>query len=99
MPHPAQQRFPMTHIVRWLAVPALVLLLPGAAREAEGDPIRGFTAASSSVEREWERKFRAIPDPSRTREAMRRLSARPHPVGSAYAKANAEWLRAQSAAY
>jgi N-acetylated-alpha-linked acidic dipeptidase len=58
-------------------------------------PPRGFTAESGRLEREWEAKFAALPDPSRMREAMRHLSARPHHVGSAYDKANAEWIRDQ----
>jgi len=55
-------------------------------------PLRGFSQANASAERDWEAKFRAIPDPARMREAMRRLSARPHHVGSAYDKDNAEWI-------
>jgi len=61
--------------------------------------IRGFTVASAKVEREWETKFRAIPEPARMRESMRRLSARPHHVGSPYGKINAEWLRDQFTSY
>src|SRR6185436_14029740 len=60
---------------------------------------RGFTPESARVQREWETKFAALPDPSRMREAMRRLSARPHHVGSPYDKANAEWLLAQFKSY
>jgi N-acetylated-alpha-linked acidic dipeptidase len=63
------------------------------------DSLRGFTAESSRVEREWEGKFRAIPDPARMRAAMQRLSARPHHVGSPYDRANAEWLRDQFRSY
>ena len=59
------------------------------------DTLRGFSPESSRIEREWEAKFRAIPDPARLRSTMQRLSARPHHVGSAYDKANAEWLRDQ----
>ena len=55
-------------------------------------PLRGFSQANASAERDWEAKFRAIPDPARMRESMRRLSARPHHVGSAYDKDNAEWI-------
>src|SRR5690348_6577141 len=57
------------------------------------DTLRGFSPESSRIEREWEAKFRAIPDPARLRSTMQRLSARPHHVGSPYDKANAEWLR------
>jgi N-acetylated-alpha-linked acidic dipeptidase len=65
----------------------------------QGSELRGFTAASATTQREWEAKFRAIPDPARLRVAMERLSARPHHVGSAYGKSNAEWLRDQFASY
>ena len=66
---------------------------------AEHETIRGFTAESSKSQLEWEAKFKAIPDPSRMREAMKLLSARPHHVGSAYGKQNAEWLRDQFKSY
>ncbi len=59
---------------------------------AEDEPLQGFTRASSATERELEAKFRAIPSPDNQREYMRRLSARPHHVGSAYDKENAEWI-------
>ena len=59
---------------------------------AEDEPLQGFTRASSATERQWETKFRAIPSPDNQREYMRRLSARPHHVGSPYDKENAEWI-------
>src|SRR4051794_33367803 len=55
-------------------------------------PLRGYKADSAATERQWEGKFRAIPDPANMRDYMQRLSARPHHVGSAYDKDNAEWL-------
>jgi N-acetylated-alpha-linked acidic dipeptidase len=61
----------------------------------EPAPIEGFTAESSRAQREWEAKFRAIPDPALLRAYMERLSARPHHVGSAYDRDNAEWLLAK----
>ena len=54
--------------------------------------LRGFSAESDRAEHDWETKFRAIPDPANLRQYMQRLSARPHHVGSAYDKDNAEWL-------
>ncbi len=57
--------------------------------------LRGFTAESAKAEREWEAKFRAMPSPDSLREYMRRLSARPHHVGSPYDKDNAEWILAK----
>jgi len=67
-------------------------LIPAAADE---EPLQGFTRESSAVERQWEAKFRAIPSPQDQREYMQRLSARPHNVGTAYDKENAEWILAQ----
>ena len=74
-------------------------LLMAAAPPLEDPPMRGFTTESAKVQRGWEAKFRAIPDLSRMREAMRRLAARPHHLGSPYGKENAEWLRDQFASY
>ncbi|HEX6313754.1 MAG TPA: M28 family peptidase, partial [Gemmatimonadaceae bacterium] len=77
-----------------------VLALVGLATPAtQGTDLRGFTAASAGSQRDWETKFRAIPDPARMRVAMEHLSARPHHVGSPWGKANAEWLRDQFASY
>ncbi len=59
---------------------------------ADADALRGYSSNSAQTEREWETKFRAIPDPSLQRQYMQRLSARPHHVGSAYDKENAEWI-------
>ena len=58
-------------------------------------PLSGYTPEHSTSEVQWERKFRALPEPAHIRENMRRLSARPHHVGSPYDKDNAEWLLAQ----
>src|SRR5512141_2169325 len=66
---------------------------------ADTDTIRGFTVDSSRIERDWEAKFKAMPEPSRMRENMKLLSARPHHVGSAYDKQNAEWIRDQFRSY
>ncbi len=51
---------------------------------ADAPVLRGFSAESDHAERDWESKFRAIPDPANLRQYMQRLSARPHHVGSAY---------------
>src|SRR5712671_5148462 len=42
-----------------------------------------------------ETKFRGSIDTANIRETMRRLSARPHHVGSPYDKDNAEWILAR----
>src|SRR5271170_6794189 len=62
------------------------------ATPAEPPVLRGFSAVSDHAERDWEGKFRAIPDPANLRQYMQRLSARPHHLGSPYDKDNAEWL-------
>src|SRR5216684_1556682 len=70
------------------------LLLLATTPDAE-QPLSGYSAASSRAQREWEAKFRAIPEPQNQRDYMQRLSARPHHVGSPYDKDNAEWMLAK----
>src|SRR6516164_844268 len=77
-------------------------LLAGAAsmpffHSTTGDeaPLFGFSAESSRAERQWEEKFRAIPNPENHRAYMQRLTAHPHNVGSPYDKNNAEWIAAK----
>jgi N-acetylated-alpha-linked acidic dipeptidase len=67
----------------------------GAAETGPAPSIFGFSDESARIERDWEAKFMAIPQPENLREYMRRLSARPHHVGSAYDKDNAEWILAK----
>jgi N-acetylated-alpha-linked acidic dipeptidase len=42
--------------------------------------------------RNWEEIFRTIPDAANIRESVRRMSARPHHLGSPYGKELAEWM-------
>jgi N-acetylated-alpha-linked acidic dipeptidase len=62
-------------------------------------PLAGYSADAARVERQWESQFQALPEPGRMRESMRRLTARPHNVGSPYDRDNAEWLLAQFKSY
>ncbi|HKI11774.1 MAG TPA: M28 family metallopeptidase [Candidatus Acidoferrum sp.] len=62
---------------------------------ADDKPLYGYSAESSRIERQWEEKLRAIPNTENLRAYMQRLSARPHHVGSAYDKDNAEWIAAK----
>jgi N-acetylated-alpha-linked acidic dipeptidase len=64
------------------------------ATKTETAPLSGYSAGASATERDWETKFRALPSTDNLREDMRRLSARPHNVGSPYDKDNAEWILA-----
>jgi N-acetylated-alpha-linked acidic dipeptidase len=83
-------------VMRRLAVAALslALLQPG---NAAAPPVTldGYSPAHSATERDWEAKFRGLPDPKNLRDTMQRLSARPHAVGQPYDKDNADWLLAR----
>ena len=59
---------------------------------AEEPALPGYSADHSRAERDWEGKFRGIPDPANMRQYMQRLSARPHHVGSPYDADNAQWI-------
>jgi N-acetylated-alpha-linked acidic dipeptidase len=73
----------------------LTLFFSSSAFSAHQAALVGYSPTASQAERKWEAKFRDIPDPANLREDMRRLSARPHHVGSAYDKDNAEWILAR----
>ena len=76
---------------------AAVLLGLFAVQGAEQDasPLLGFTAASSKTERDWERRFKALPEPQRIVANRVQLAGHPHNVGSAYQRKNAEWIAAK----
>lgn len=78
---------------------ALSVFPPAALGQSNGHDksraLRGYTEASSKTQREWEEKMRAIPNPDNLRDNMKRLSAEPHHVGSAYDKQNAEYILEQ----
>src|SRR5437588_625557 len=73
----------------------VTMLLPLGAAHDPAEPLYGFTTATSGPERDWENKFRAIPDTKILRDTMQRLSARPHHVGSPYDQQHAEWILSQ----
>ncbi|MGA9713525.1 MAG: hypothetical protein WBR31_17165, partial [Candidatus Sulfotelmatobacter sp.] len=66
-----------------------------AASSAASAQLLGYTAQTSSAERDWEKKFQEGIVAANVRENDRRLSARPHHVGSPYDKDNAEWMLAR----
>jgi len=82
------RRFAAVLLIIHLVVPSIVF-------SADQPALTGYSSASSQAERDWETKFRAIPEPANLKEYMRRLSARPHHVGSPYDKDNAEWILAR----
>jgi N-acetylated-alpha-linked acidic dipeptidase len=71
-------------------------ITPGQNTDAQASPvIAGYTRTSSAAESALERKFQDGIVPGNIRENMRRLSARPHHVGSPYDKDNADWILAR----
>jgi N-acetylated-alpha-linked acidic dipeptidase len=58
-------------------------------------PVPAIAAPANGTPAEWESRFKQEPNPGNMREAMRRLSARPHHLGSAYDRENAEWILAR----
>jgi N-acetylated-alpha-linked acidic dipeptidase len=79
---------------RWQFTLLLLLstLALSAAPAEEPVSLQGFSSNAAQAERDWEGKFRSIPSPDNLRDYMKRLSARPHHVGSPYDKENAEWI-------
>ena len=61
-------------------------------KTGEDSHLLGYSSESSQQQKDWEKKFREGIVPNNIRENMRRLSARPHNVGSPYDKDNAEWI-------
>jgi N-acetylated-alpha-linked acidic dipeptidase len=76
-----------------LAGPIAALVTPCVGSFAQASP--GAEPARASGRNAWESRLLAAPRPDDMREAMRRLSARPHHVGSAYGRENAEWILAR----
>jgi len=73
-----------------VSVPCLAL---GSAPDSGG--LVGYSSSGSSQEQDWEQRYRAAVSRDNIRENMRRLSAHPHHVGSAYDRDNAEWILAR----
>src|SRR5437763_4242401 len=73
----------------------LVFCITVSAATEEEQSLAGYSPEGARSEREWEKKFQAIPNSDNEREYMKRLAARPHHVGSAYDKDNAEWMVAK----
>ncbi|HTC79616.1 MAG TPA: M28 family peptidase, partial [Terriglobales bacterium] len=83
----------MRRVLSVLFFSAAIFLLPAIASDEL--PLDGFSVANAPAERDWESKFRALPSAQNQRDYMQHLSARPHHVGSAYDKENAEWILAR----
>jgi N-acetylated-alpha-linked acidic dipeptidase len=77
----------------------VLFLAPLTWSQSAKDQLSGFTVQSSKPERDWEKKFQDAIVPDNLRENNRRMSARPHHVGSPYDKDNAEWILSQFKAW
>ena len=62
---------------------------------AAQNSIFGFSASGSAQQRTLEAKFDSFLKAENLRTWMKRLSARPHHLGSAYGKQNAEFIASQ----
>lgn len=60
-----------------------------------GPAMMGFSPANVAAQRQLEARFDASLSPTNLRDWMKRLSARPHHLGSAYNKQNADFIAAQ----
>jgi N-acetylated-alpha-linked acidic dipeptidase len=86
-----------------LSIAQLGITQPGLAQStaaaSENSRLAGYSSQSSKTERDWEKKLQAGIVAENLRQSMQRLSARPHHVGSAYDKDNADWLVSQFKAF
>jgi len=82
-----------------LATAFLAFLWPLALHPAANDSLRGFDPASQSQEIRWEQQARAVPDPARIGEFIKRYSSQPHVAGTPQSKQTAEGILAQLRSY
>jgi N-acetylated-alpha-linked acidic dipeptidase len=73
----------------------LGLAVAGLAADTPPESLLGFSPPRVAGQRSLEQRFDAALDPAELREWMRRLSARPHHLGSPYGKVDAEFIAAQ----
>jgi N-acetylated-alpha-linked acidic dipeptidase len=78
-----------------IACAALALAAPLALHPAADDSIRGFDPPSQTREINWEKQARAIPDPARIGQFIKRYSSQPHLAGTPQTKQTAEAILAQ----
>ncbi len=76
----------------WTAFPLVALLAMLPLHASDAPPPLGFSAEGLATQRELEARFDAQLDAGNLRAWMERLAARPHHVGSAWGKQNAEFI-------
>ncbi len=82
--------FPPLFFLLTLAAAVAAPALP-----AKDDPIAGFDGDHSAAQRALEARFDAALSRDELRDWLKHLSRRPHHLGSAAGKENAEWLAAK----
>jgi N-acetylated-alpha-linked acidic dipeptidase len=80
---------------RSLPLLALFAAAAGLAADTPPESLIGFSPVRVAGQRSLEQRFDAGLDPAELKEWMRRLSARPHHLGSPYGKDDAEFIAAQ----
>ncbi|MDT5124245.1 MAG: hypothetical protein QOC96_3727 [Acidobacteriota bacterium] len=80
---------------RALVALCLSFMLISQAVAIDNRPLLGFTREGVEREREIEARFDSVLRKDDLREWMKRLSARPHNIGTAYDKENSEFIAAQ----
>ena len=78
--------------MRKLIAALAILAAPAFAQTTPEKPLFGFTSESAQQQRALESDFDAKLNPQHLHDWMQRLTARPHHLGSAYDKANAEFI-------
>jgi len=73
----------------------VISMAQSAPETQSSSPLLGYTLQNSATERFHEKTFQDGVQAANIRENMRRLTARPHHVGSPYDKDNAEWMLAR----
>src|SRR5688500_15273589 len=75
-----------------LFLPILALFLVAASPAPPAAPMLGFSEERAAQQRDLEARFDSHLKAENLREWMKRLTARPHHVGSPYGKDNAEYM-------
>jgi N-acetylated-alpha-linked acidic dipeptidase len=82
-------------IRRTSALATALLLCSTVPRAQTPAALRGFTVNDSSIERQTEQQFRAVPKPDNLRQRMRVITETPHHAGSAASRKVAEYILSQ----